>query len=166
MTRTNGSPCWLRRTRELALPADWVEIRLVAAVLEHPAVLARFDEHDLLPSDFQSEFAGEFVAALLDGGDMPEILSRRFNEFSPNGALPWRACVATSHRIGDEWGTTTEADALAAVDAFAARVNNGLLVKSLRWAAWRVRCDEYAAKDRHELDRLFDAAGISGWVAA
>ena len=159
-------PRYLRRSPAFQIPAEWPEIRTVAALLEYPSALARFNEHDLLPNDFQSKFAKALVSALLDGGDIPEILAQRFNQFSPGGVFPWRACIATSRRIGDEWGTTTEAGAFAAVDTFAARVNSGLLVKSLRQAAWRVRCGEYAAKDRHELDILFDAAGIAGWEAA
>ena len=159
-------PRYLRRSPAFPIPAPWCEIRTVAALLDHQAALARFNERDLLPSDFESEFAGAFVAALLDGGAMPEILAQQFNQCTPGGTFPWRACVETSRRLGDAWGTTTEAGAFAAVDAFAARVNGGLLVKSLRQAAWRVRCDEYAPKDRHELDRLFDTVGISGWVAA
>ena len=161
-----NTPRHLRRSLAFPIPAPWPEIRTVAAMLDHPAALARFDEHDLLPSDFQSEFAGEFVAALLHGGDMPEILAQRFTQFSPNGVFPWRACVETSRRLGNEWGTASEAGAFKAIDAFAAQVKSGLLANSLRWAAERVACDEYAPKDRHELDRLFDAAGIGGETAA
>ena len=159
-------PRYLRRSPAFPIPAPWPEIRTVAAMLDHPAALARFNEHDLLPGDFESEFASMLVLSLLDDGGVPEIIKQQFNQHTVTGDFSWRACVETSRRLGDAWGTTTEAGAFAAVDAFDARVKSGLLVKSLRQAAWRVRCHEYAAKDRHELDRLFDAAGISGWVAA
>ena len=164
--RDTGTPRYLRRSATFRIPGEWGEIRLVAAMLDHPAALARFNERDLLPSDFESEFASMLVLSLLDGGDVPEIIKQQFNQHTATGDFSWRACVATSCCIGDEHGTTTVVGAFAAVDAFAARVYGGLLVKSLRQAAWRVRCDEYAPKDRHELDRLFDAAGIDGWEAA
>lgn len=166
MLRYVNVPRHLRRSLAFPIPAPWPEIRTVAAVLDYPAALARFDGHDLLPSDFQSEFAGSLISALLDGGDIPEILAQRFNQFSTGGVFPWRACVETSRRIGDEWGTATEAGAFAAVDAFASRVNDERLAKLLRWNAKRVGRGECTSKDRHELDCMFDAAGIDEWVAA
>ena len=89
--RDTGTPRYLRRSATFRIPGEWAEIRLVAAVLDYTEALARFGEHDLLASNYLSEFAGDFIGALLDGGDMPEIIKQKFNQFSPNGALPWRA---------------------------------------------------------------------------
>ena len=151
-------PPHLTRRADLPLPAPWPEIRAVAAIADHPAARDRARERGLTPADFTSEFAREFVREVLSGSVMSPAVEEAYYRHDDD-TFSWYGAMQTARRL-DEWGVLTEAGAFAAVDTYAAAIVHQSLEDTLHWAADRVRVGEFSCKDRDELDRLLDTAGI------
>ncbi|MCH7946037.1 MAG: hypothetical protein IIC73_08515, partial [Armatimonadetes bacterium] len=100
MTRTIGVPCWLRRTHELPLPAEWPEIRALAAIADYPAARDRALGRGLTPADFTSEFAREFVREDLNGSAMSPAVKEAYYRHDAE-AISWYGAMQTARRLDE-----------------------------------------------------------------
>lgn len=152
---------YLRRSPSLPMPATWGEIRLVAALARYPAARHLAKRMGLAPDDLSSDLSQQLVRELLDDLPISTWVADGLHHYSDDCPCSWKGCVAICNGLDN--GTATKASALAAVAEFISEVSAKRLAESFKWAAERVARGEFSPKDRDELDRLQEAAGVLRW---